>query len=65
MIDSTKFFPKQFPKKFSGTHNNRPVPNFLKKPHRTFRQIPASTPNLMQPTHKNRNDNTALPFIPA
>jgi len=32
-------------------------------PHRTFRHVPASNPNLMRPTLKNENEKTALPFI--
>jgi len=59
MINLTKFFPKQFHRKFfprtltknfSAKRNDHPVCDFPKKPHRTFRPIPASKPHLTQPT---------------
>ncbi len=35
---SSKIFPGTFPKHLSGTRNERPVRNFPKMPHRTFRE---------------------------
>jgi hypothetical protein len=63
MIPFTKFFPKQFPQKLSGTHDNHPARVFLKNAASPFRQIPASNPNVMQPILKNENEKPALPFI--
>jgi len=49
-----KFFPKNFSGTFtinlSGTRDERTVRDSLKMPHRFCRQVPASNPNLMQPT---------------
>jgi hypothetical protein len=39
-----------FTKIFPGTRNDRPVRDFPKMPHRTFRRISASKPNFIQPT---------------
>ena len=59
-----KIFPGTFPKNLSGTHNNRTVRDFQKCRIASFARIPASNPHLTQPTQKNRNEKTALPFIP-
>jgi len=47
---SPEIFSGTFPKNLSGTRDDRPVRDFPKMPHRTFCQIPASNPHLMQPT---------------
>ena len=69
MIDFNKFFPKQFhrkffpelsPKNLSVKRNNRPVRDFPKLPHRTFRRIPASKPNVMKPTLKTGTEKWAF-----
>jgi hypothetical protein len=49
---SPEIFPGTFPKNLSGTRDEHTVRDFPKMPHRTFRQIPASSPHLMLPTLK-------------
>ncbi len=51
MINLIRFFPKQFPQKFSLPHAmNARFAIFQKCRIAHFARIPASTPNLMQPT---------------
>ena len=47
---SPEIFPGIFTKNFSGTRDDCTVRDFPKMPHRTFRHIPASNFNLIQPT---------------
>jgi len=58
MIYFTRFSQNNFPKNFSGTCNERPVRDFPKVPHRTFRSTPASNYNLIQPTPKPERENS-------
>ena len=63
MIHFPKFFPKQFHRKFFPGLSPKSFRQaqrlngwrFPKMLHRIFRPVPASNPNLLQPTLKNRN----------
>jgi len=68
-----QIFPKIIsPKIFSGTstkdlstkRDERPVRDIPQMPHRTFHRIPASNPNVMQPT-RNPSPYQPAPFFPS
>jgi len=62
---SPQTFPGNFPKNFSGTRDNPPVRVFSKNAaSRLLRGFLHPNPHPMQPTLKNENEKTALPFIP-
>jgi len=62
---SPKIFPELSQKIFPAHAMNPRFAIFQKCRIAHFARIPASKPHLMQPTLKNENEKTALPFIPA